>query len=227
MMRTGNLGVKTQGYLPHHGVRPWLYRDIPGVALLAPVNARYTAEAADFLNYFRTAEGLSVSNPVVYDETCSRFINPKYEGNMSVPGGAQFSMALELLSWFHGDARMLTFTSYTYARGFAGAHRRFAQAFLALPAIDGKSIGTSDPDICIRVYCTDGAVYVGVASKSYEAKKIKVAIPVAEMSRTTMTEVTDQVTGLRVPVKNEGERICFEVDSEPMQLHAFRMAQTN
>lgn len=61
MMRTGDLGVKAQGYLPHHALRPWLYRDIPGVALLAPVNARYTAEDAGFLDYFRTAEGLSVS----------------------------------------------------------------------------------------------------------------------------------------------------------------------
>lgn len=226
MMRTGDLGVKAQGYLPHHALRPWLYRNIPGVALLAPVNARYTAEDAGFLDYFRTAEGLSVSNPVVYDEACSRFINPKYEGNMSVPGGAPFSMALELLAWFNGDVRTLTFTTYTYARGFADAHRRFAQAFLALPAIEGRRIATSDPDICVRSYRSADAVYVGVASKAYAARRIRVAVPADELFGRGPAEVTDQVTGLRVPANYDGGRLCFEVASGPMELHAFRIAET-
>ena len=226
MMRTGDLGVKAQGYLPHHALRPWLYRNIPGVALLAPVNVRYTAEDAGFLDYFRTAEGLSVSNPVVYDEACSRFINPKYEGNMSVPGGAPFGMALELLAWFNGDVRTLTFTTYTYARGFADAHRRFAQAFLALPAIEGRRIATSDPDICVRSYRSADAVYVGVASKAYAARRIRVAVPADELFGRGPAEVTDQVTGLRVPAKYDGGRLCFEVASGPMELHAFRIAET-
>ncbi len=227
MMRTGNLGVKSQGSLPHHGLRPWLYRDIPGVALLAPVNALYTARDSVFLNYFRTAEGLAVSNPVVYDEACSRFINPKYEGNMAVPAGAPFSMALELLAWFHGDARTLTFTTYTYARGFAAAHRRFAQAFLALPALPGKILRTDDEDLRVRTYRTERATYVGVASKARECRRLQISIPRDELPGNGSVTLQDLVSGERRPARLDGDRLQFEIDSEPMQLHAFRITETN
>lgn len=227
MMRTGNLGVKSQGYLPHHGLRPWLYRRIPGVSLLAPVNALYTARDSVFLNYFQTAEGLSVSNPVVYDEACSRFINPKYEGNMAVPGGAPFSMALELLSWFHGDARTLTFTTYTYARGFAAAHRRFAQAFLALPALPGRTLDASDPDLRVRTYRTEKATYVGVASKSYRSRTLRITIPAGELPDRGPVTVVDLVTGAEVSVESVEEGLRFDLESDPMQLHAFRITHAN
>lgn len=227
MMRTGNLGVKSQGYLPHHGLRPWLYRDIPGVSLFAPINALYTARDSVFLNYFRTAEGLSVSNPVVYDEACSRFINPKFEGNMSIPAGAPFSMALELLSWFHGDARTLTYTTYTYARGFAAAHRRFAQAFLALPAICGECVDAGDPDTRIRIYRTPKAVYLGVASKSYVSKTIRVSVPLDKITPSGPVSVEDMVCGGKVPVDCTGKQLRFDIESGPMQLHAFRITEVN
>jgi len=42
---------------------------------------------------------------------------------MMLPGGGPFSMALELLGYYHADARTLTYTAYTYGRGFADAHR--------------------------------------------------------------------------------------------------------
>jgi len=134
-------------------------------------------------------------------------------------------MALELLAWFNGDARTLSFTSYTYARGFANAHRRFAQAFLALPAIDGLRIETSDPEVCIRCYPSSEAVYVGVASKAASDKIIRVAIPAEELTGICRAAVTDQVTGMKVPAKYGNGQLCFEVESGPMELHAFRICE--
>ena len=51
----------------------------------------------------------------------ARMINPKFEGSMVLPGGGPFSMAMELLSYYYGDVRTLTYTAYTYGRGFAAA----------------------------------------------------------------------------------------------------------
>ena len=73
---------------------------------------------------------------------------------MITPANGDFSMALELLAYFHGDARTLTYTAYTFGRGFADAHRRFAQAFLALPAVEGKVVEGTDPDVRVRLYPT-------------------------------------------------------------------------
>ena len=157
-----------------------------------------------------------MSNPVPYDEIASRSINPKYEGSMMTPGGAPFSMALELLSWFHGDARVLTWTAYTYGRGFADAHRRFAQAFLALPAVPGRELDTGDPDVKARLYETDKGVYLGVAYKGFSSRRIEVRLPAS------LGGWTDQVTGRPADIRRDGDAVVLAIDAQPMQLDAFR-----
>ena len=61
-------------------------------------------------------------------------------------------MAMELLSYYYGDARALTYTVYTYGRGFADARRRFARAFRAIPGMPALVAGTPTDvlRVCIR-----------------------------------------------------------------------------
>jgi len=219
MMKSGDLGIRVCTKT-HHGLRPYVYEDIEGVELLAPANSLYMADKPDYLNFFRTKEGVAVSNAIVYDEAMSRYINPKYEGNEIVPAGPAFSMALELLSYFHTDARTLTFTSYTNGRGFADVHRRFAQAYLALPAIDGTVLPGIDPDVCIRTYDTPNGTYIGVASKAYQDKVIQVEVPGKHRNKKQRT-VLDLVTGKEIAASKKGNNLVFELQSAPMELNSF------
>ncbi|NLB68798.1 MAG: hypothetical protein GX804_03805 [Lentisphaerae bacterium] len=213
VMRSGDFGTVNRA---DYGLRPELYKDVEGIQLFAPANYLCYADKADYLNYFQTGDGLAVSNVVPYDEINSRSINPKYEGNMLTPAGGTFSMALELLAYFHGDARTLNYTVYTYGRGFADAHRRFAQAFLALPAIPGTVIEQLDPDLKVRTYPSNNGTYAGVAYKGYTGKKLVINLPAKPGMK-----ILDLVTGKEIPFKTTGSTLSFEIDSDPMQLHAF------
>jgi hypothetical protein len=220
-LRTGNFGASSKGTnRADYGIRPSLYKDAKGIQIFAPLS--YLCYAfPEYFDYFQTGDGLAVSDCVSYDEIGARSINPKYEGNMIMPAGAPFSMALELLSYFHGDARTLTYTVYTYGRGFADAHRRFAQAFLALPAIPGTVVDQGNADLKVRTYSSPNGTYVGVAYKGYNGKKFTVKIPGAKADAT----VKNLVTNSEVPVKNEGGSLQFDVDSAPMELDAFLIKQ--
>ncbi len=201
-----------------YAMRPDLYRDIKGVEIFAPANALWCADSSVYLNYFQTAEGLAVSNQVMYDEIGSRTINPRYEGSMVSPAGAAFSMAFELLAYFHGDARTLTYTPYTYGRGFADAHRRFAQAFLALPAIPGTIVAQGDANLKVRIYPSADGTYVGVAYKGYAGGKFTVTVPAKAGAK-----ITNLVTNAAVPAQLVGNDLQFEVESGPMELNAYRI----
>lgn len=216
MIRTGQQ-TDWPGWGHEYGLRTELYKNLKGMELLAPANTLYLADNPTYLNYFKSNEGLAVSNAVSYDEGGSRTINPKYEGNMVTPAGPNFSMAMEVLAYFHGDARMLTYTVYTYGRGFADAHRRFAQAYLALPAIEGTVVEQGDPNLKVRTYAAPTGTYVGVAYKGYTGKKLTIKLPNAKPG----TTVLDLVTGKTVPAVPANGGLQFEVDSGPMQLNSF------
>ena len=199
-----------------YAMRPELYRDIKGVEIFAPANALWCSDNPVYLNYFKTAEGVAVSNQVMYDEIGARTINPRYEGSMVTPAGSPFSMAFELMSYFHSDARTLTYTPYTYARGFADAHRRFAQAFLALPAIEGTVLEQGDADVKVRTYSSASGIYAGVAYKGCAPKKLTVKVPAKAGAK-----ITNLVTGETVPATSAGNDLTFEIESGPMELNAF------
>ncbi len=218
VFRTGNFGKPSHGVnRADYGIRPGLYKEIKGIQLFCPMNYLCYAAMPEYINYFQDAEGAAMSNVISYDEVARKGVNPKYETTQYVPAGSAFSMALELLSYFHGDARTLTFTSYTYGRGFADAHRRFAQAFLALPAISGDVIDQGDADLKVRTYTADHkTTYIGVAYKGYQSKKLLVKVPVKSSSK-----IKDLVTNQEVPFKMENNTAIFEINSDPMQLNSY------
>lgn len=218
ILRTGNFGSVTAMHINRadYGIRPELYKNIKGVQIFAPVDFLCYA-IPEYFNYFQTADGLAMSHVISYDEVASRTINPKYEGNMITPAGAQFSMALELLAYFDGDARTLNYTVYTYGRGFADAHRRFAQAFLALPAVPASVVNQPDKDLKIRTYASPNGTYLGIAYKGYAEKTLSITVPGIKAGSKLRNLVTNEV----VPVNMSGGALKFEIDSLPMSLHAY------
>lgn len=217
MLHSGNFGKAGKGInRADYGIRPELYKDAKGIQIFAPINYLCYANEPELINYFQTADGLAASNAISYDEVGSRSINPKYEGNMVTPGGAPFSMAFELLSYFHGDARTLNYTVYTYGRGFADTHRRFAQAFLALPAIPGTVVDQGDKDVKVRTYASASGTYVGVAYKGYTDRKLTVKVPAQ-----AGVAVTNLVTNQVVPATVVDNDLQFDLVSGPMELNAF------
>ncbi len=217
VLRSGNFGKASKGInRADYGIRPELYKETKGLQIFAPANYLCYSDKPEYLNYFQTADGVAVSNVVSYDEIGARSINPKYEGNMLTPGGAPFSMALELLHYFHADARTLNYTVYTYGRGFADAHRRFAQAFLALPAIKGTVIDQGDNDLKVRTYPSANGTYVGVAYKGHVGKKLMVKVPAKAGAK-----VTNLVTNESIAAKVSGGDLQFELEVGPIELNAF------
>jgi hypothetical protein len=202
-----------------YALRPSLYNTVSGIELFAPVN-RLCYALPDYINYFQTQDGLAVSNAVSYDEIGARMINPKFEGSMVLPGGGPFSMAMELLSYYYGDVRTLTYTAYTYGRGFADAHRRFAQAFRALPAVPGTLVAGTPTDVAARVYPTvSNGTYIGIAYKGYAAQALTVLIPGAW---TPAIAVTDLVSNQQVPTMIDGNgNLVISLNAGPMELNAF------
>lgn len=194
---------------PDYAVRPSLYTT-PGFQILCPLP--WLCYASDsYVQYFQTASGVAVANPISYDELSVHEPNPKFEGSMMLSGGGAFSMAMEVLAWYHGDAFTLTLTTYTPGRGFADAHRRFAQAFLALPATAGTPLPGMPANIVARVYASAGVnKYLGVANIAMTAQSV--SIPVV-----SGTKVTNLVTGSIIPVI--GGMMTYTIG--PMELDSF------
>ena len=119
-------------------------------------------------------------------------------------------MAVELLSYFYGDARTLTYTAYTFGRGFADAHRRFAQAFLALPAVRGNVILGTDSNAKVRTYNTTNGTYIGIALKAYTNNSaLSIQIPGAWNSKMDSYKFGDQYGD---PDSNSGKQPAIQPD---------------
>jgi hypothetical protein len=127
---------------------------------------------------------------------------------------------MELLSYYYGDVRTLTYTAYTYGRGFADAHRRFAQAFRALPAVPGTLVAGALTDVATRVYPTvSNGTYIGIAYKGYAAQALSVLVPGAW---TPAMVVTDLVANQQVPTVIDGNgNLVISLNAGPMELNAF------
>jgi hypothetical protein len=218
MIRTGDLRIDQVLGRADLAMDMNLYRDAGQLQILAPASDRHMADSPAYLAWFRSNAGLAVSNMVSYDEGGYKRVNPKYECNMMTPGGPAYSMALEVLAWFHGDARTLTWTAYTYGRGFAQAHRRFAQAFLALPAVPGTVLSQADPELRLRQYPTAAGVYVGAANTGFSAKTVTATVP----GRWTKPPVvTDLVSGAVLPSRITADAATFDLQVGAMELNAY------
>ena len=207
----------------HWILRPELFAKIDGIHLFAPVHWRYLADNAPYLEYFRTGAGLAVCNMFNYEEKGRTNIHhDNYETSEMTPGGRDFAMAEEVLSCFHADPQIITWTTYTFGRAFVEQVRRFAQAFRALPAVTGTVLGAAcaNPEVRVRSYPGQGCTYFGVVHKGVAATKADLRLPIA-----TATSVTDLVTGAAVPFTIDGGTLVISgLRLGAMELNSLRIA---
>lgn len=208
-----------------HQVWPELYAGVKGFALLGPLNWHYLADNPAYLNYFRTGDQLALTKIFNYEEKGRWNVQgDNYESSEMSTGGLDFAMAEQVLSVFHGDPWILTETTYTYGQGFLDAHRRFAQAFLALPALPGeivaKPTGREEPNLRVRVYRTGRGSFLSVVHRGLESADFKLQVAGAWTGKES---VTDLVTGKPVQTKVENGALVLELSAPPMSLHSFRV----
>ena len=130
-------------------------------------------------------------------------------------------MAMELLSYYYGDARTLTYTVYTYGRGFADAHRRFAEAFRAIPAIPGTLVAGTPTNVAARVYpAASNRTYIGIAYKGYMSQSLTIDLP---GTWTSSMVVTNLVTNQTIPTVIVGGKLRISLNAGPIELDAFRV----
>ncbi len=211
---------------PHKRLRPALYRDVAGIALFAPVHWDYLSDNEPYIQSFATGDGLAVCNQYHYEEKARTNIQgDNYETSEMTPAGPSFAMAEEVLSFFHGDPNVITWTPYTIGRSFIAEHRRFAQAYLSLPAATGKVVegavsGPAGRDVRVRTYPVGRDVtYVSVAHRGYAPATFTVALP----GMPAGAVVTDLVTGETVPATIRDGALAFTVSSRAMELNSYRI----
>ncbi len=200
-----------------------LYSGMPDFGLLGAINFHYLADNSEYVNVFRTGDNLALSKMYNYEEKArSNVQGDNYESSEMATGGHDFAMAEQVLSVFHGDPFILTETTYTYGQGFLDMHRKFAQAFLALPASPGKVVenpsSSAEPDLRVRRYDTKNGVYLEVVHKGYDPAHYALSIP---GSWTGKEVVADLVSGKNVPSKIESGCLVFELETAPVSLSSF------
>lgn len=206
---------------PHMRLLPELFAKDTDLYVFAPVCRQYLSNNAEYVNYFRTGSGLSVAHIFSYEEKGRNNVQgDKYESSEMTPGGRDFAMADEVQSFFHGDPVAFTCTTYTYGRGWAEQHRRFAQAFLALPAIPGTVVPQAEGGdrVRVRTYDVGDRRYVSVASRSLRPEKLEIVVP-------GTGEVTDLVSGQGMPSRVGDGTLKFQVQLEPMSLSSFALSR--
>jgi hypothetical protein len=206
----------------HHQVRAPLYAGLENFVLLGPVNWRYLADNPAYLEHFRAGPQLGLSKIFNYEEKGRWNVQgDNYESSEMSTGGPDFAMAEQVLAVFHADPWTLTETTYTYGQGFLETHRRFAQAYLALPALPAADI-PSAPDLRVRRYPADdaGRTTLGLAHRGTESREFRVALP---GSWTGRERVTDAVTGESLPARLEGRELHLTLTMPPMSLRTLRL----
>ena len=212
-----------KGMTGHKRAMMELYRNVDGIAFLAPVHWHYLADNAPYLDYFQTGDGLAMCNMFNYEEKGRHNVQgDKYESSEMTPGGPAFAMAEEVLACFHGDPNVVTCTTYTYGRGFVDAHRRFAQAFLALPDARGTVVDQGDADVRVRTYAAKHGVYVGIVHKGMAPKLLTIRLPGDWKPGTT---VTDLVTGRPLTATLQPGSLTLQLPAGPMELHSYLVKQ--
>jgi hypothetical protein len=206
-----------------HNVRADLYRGVSGFALLGPLNWHYLADNAPYLETFRTGDQLALTRMYNYEEKGRWNVqDDNYESSELTTGGRDFAMAEQTLAAFHGDPWILTETTYTYGHGFADQYRRFAQAFLSLPALPGeileKPTGKDEADLRVRRYKDKNGFRLGIVHKGYQPAEYDLSLPGSWPEKPT---VTNLVTGEAVPARIDAGRLAFRLSSSPLTLHSF------
>jgi len=209
------------------GCAPRLYRQDKGIVYWAPVHYRYTADNPEFLNLFRTGEGVAVGNFFPYNEETGHANIHNLHCALGVEHAGPFCMMEEVLCMAHADPVYVMAGMWEpLKRGFPKFARDFAAAYRALPAVPGETLtgaaAPPDPDVVVRSYKTDYGTYLAVVNKAFESKAKRLGLTVE--AGAAALAVVDLVSGREVPFERVADGgVRFAVDLGPMTLRSFRV----
>jgi hypothetical protein len=211
----------TESRQPHMNIPTELYANDKDIVLFAPVHWQFLANNAPYINHFKTGDGLAICDMFSYEEKGRwNLQNDRYESSEMSPGGKDFGMAYMVESFYHGDPNVITTTTYTYGRGWADVHRRFAQAFLALPDQRGNIIDnalTHDAQqLRVRSYESKNGTYISIVSRAFQPIQTRITIPAGNAQT-----LTDLVTGQIIKTSKQGNNLVFELDMPAMTLNSY------
>lgn len=154
------------------GLNPPLYRHDAGLVSLAPAHYPWLCGNEQFLDHFRTAEGIGICNWWIYNEDA--YLNNPAPGwncpglNGNEPAG-RYAMLDEVLSVAAADPFTMGVRIGHLSRGAPEVARAFAAAYRALPALPSTVIGAcDDPGVTVRRYDAPEGIYLGVIRTSLE-----------------------------------------------------------
>lgn len=212
------------GRRPHHEMRMDLYRKEAGIAVMLPIWDWFLLDQPEYMRAYDTEAGSTFSVQCHYEEKGRWNVQgDNYESSEVTPGGPDFAMAHEVMACFHADPTTLSFTTYTFGRGFVDRHRRFAQEYLALPAVRGTEVAaTEDADVKVRVHPgMPGTSYLAIIHRGFAAKPgLRVAVPGAWEGTVQVTDARGQA----VPATVEGGALVLHLDLGAMELRSFRIS---
>ncbi|MBN8525124.1 MAG: beta galactosidase jelly roll domain-containing protein [Planctomycetes bacterium] len=212
------------GGRPHHEMRMDLYRAEAGIAVMLPIWDWFLLDQPEYMRAYDTEAGSTFSVQCHYEEKGRWNVQgDNYESSEVTPGGPDFAMAHEVMACFHSDPTTLSFTTYTFGRGFVDRHRRFAQEYLALPAVRGTEVAAcGDADVKVRIHPgTPGTSYLAVVHRGFAAKPgVRLTVPGTWPGTVQVTDAR----GAAVPAAVEGGALVLTLDLGAMELRSFRVS---
>ncbi|MFH1905390.1 MAG: hypothetical protein ABIK53_07720 [bacterium] len=206
------------------GCYPPLYRNDKGIVYLAPVHWKYMANNKEYLEYFRTGEGISIYNTFPYNEIAS-YECPNRLFAVSVEHGGPYCMMEEVLAYANADIMNISEVSWSLTqRGFLEYAQSFAKAFRSLPAIQGevlaKAVKPDDKEVVARRYLTKWGDYFGIVNKGFDlaGKDVELVLPV---SSDKIKEVKDLVTGKALAFEKGPGTVQIKVHLGPVELRSY------
>jgi hypothetical protein len=193
---------------------PERYRDTEGVMLTYSINRAYTVASTESLDAFRTPSGLAVVhhynlNEHEMNEELGYFV-------ADVERAGPHCMMAEARAMANGDPVYLGYlASNCFNRGFPQHVRRFAAAFLALPALPSTLVpeACADPEVVVRRIATAGhGTWYAVVNTGLGAKA---AVAVDLPDEGLLLDAA-----AKEPLPREGRRVTLALG--PCELRALR-----
>jgi len=201
---------------------PDRYRWTAGIMLTYPFNRVYTVLSSTAFEAYRGPDGLATVRFSPLNEHVDR-------GGLGyvvadVDRAGPFCMIAEALAVANGDPFLLGYlASNTFTSGFPEYFRRFAAAFLALPALksERKPELSPDPEVVVRVIWTkDKGTYLAVVNTGVAAKQdVLVTLP-------WDGQVTNAVSGQildSLKAKDKAGKPAVQVTLGPCELTSLRI----
>ncbi|NLF15739.1 MAG: hypothetical protein GX595_00560 [Lentisphaerae bacterium] len=204
------------------GMDPTLYRQDAGLLNLAPVRYGFTSGNRDYLEAFRTGEGVAVCHWWIYNEDAYRnhaalgWNCPGLHGNE--PAGP-YCMMDEVRSLSTADPVVMGVRIGRMNRGFPAVAREFARAYRGLPAVPMAVVpgAVEHDEVTVRHARAGAAEYLAVIHTGLERAGATVRLRWPGLA--AGARVRD--LGRQVDLTADGDGLTLHL--EPMSLRSLRL----